>query len=69
VTQNYPKPGQFGKREMAPGKSTSEQSLMFGETAQLPGGLDPMRKYTRDYGKTASPAPGPTPPASSLSDP
>lgn len=47
--KSAPKNGQFGKREMAPGKSTSEQSLMFGEPAQLPGGVPTNRKYTGVY--------------------
>lgn len=64
----YPKNGQFGKRELAPGKSVSEQSLMFGETVQLPGGVDAMRKYTRNYTPGDPESTGPTPPPSSLYD-
>jgi hypothetical protein len=45
------KSGQFGKRQMAPGKSVSEQSVQFGETVQLPGGATPDRKFTKHYGK------------------
>ena len=47
--KSYPKSGQFGKREMAPGKSTSEQSVQFYETVQLPGGVTPDRKFTKNY--------------------
>jgi len=59
--KSYPKSGQFGKRELAPGKSESEQSLQFGETVQLPGGVGTERKFTRDYN------PGdPTPPGTMI---
>lgn len=68
MSASYPKNGQFAKREMAPGKSVSEQSIMFAETAQLPGGLDPMRKYTGQYTTRPAPAPVTMLPASSLSD-
>lgn len=53
-----PKKGQFGKREMAPGKSVSEQSLQFGETVQLPGGVSPDRKFTKNYVPGKEPAMG-----------
>lgn len=46
---DYPKKGQTGKRELAPGKSESEQLLEFGETVQLPGGVSPDRKFTKNY--------------------
>lgn len=68
MNSSYPKNGQFGKRELAAGKGVSEQSLMFGETAQLPGGVDPMRKYTRNYTPGDPESAGPMPPPSSLAD-
>lgn len=46
---SYPKNGQMGLRKTPVGKSVSEQSLQFGETVQLPGGVTPDRKFTRDY--------------------
>jgi hypothetical protein len=46
----YKKMGQTGKRELAPGKGVSEQSLQFGETPQLPGGAHTSRKQDRSYG-------------------
>lgn len=61
--KSYPKNGQFGKREMAPGKGVSEQSLMFGEPAQLPGGVPTSRKYTGVYKPGAADSEGmPIPP-------
>lgn len=68
MSGTYPKNGQFGKRELAPGKSVSEQSLMFGETAQLPGGVDPLRKYTRNYTPGDPESAGQMLPPSSLAD-
>lgn len=56
--ESAPKNGQFGKREMAPGKGVSEQSLMFGETVQLPGGVSPDRKFTKNYGQGQPVEPG-----------
>jgi hypothetical protein len=47
----YKKVGQTGKRELAPGKGVSEQSLMFGETPQLPGGAHTTRKQDNNYGR------------------
>lgn len=43
------KSGPLGKRELAPGKSISEQMLAFGETVQLPGGVSTMRKFDGVY--------------------
>lgn len=56
--KSYPKSGQFGKRELAPGKSESEQSLQFGETVQLPGGVGPDRKFTKNYAPGSDVPPG-----------
>jgi hypothetical protein len=53
--------GQTGKREAAPGKGVSEQSLMFGETPQLPGGAHTSRKQDRTYGRTPVVQPTETP--------
>lgn len=64
----YPKNGQFGKRELAPGKSVSEQSLMFGETVQLPGGVPTTRKYDKIYVKGDADSAGAPLPAGSLLD-
>jgi hypothetical protein len=47
--KTYAKNGQMSTRKAPVGKSVSEQSLEFGETAQLPGGVGPDRKFTRDY--------------------
>lgn len=56
--KSYPKNGQFAKRELPPGNPGSEQSLQFGETVQLPGGVSPDRKFTKNYvpGSEAPPA-------------
>lgn len=43
------KSGPLCERELAPGKSISEQLLQFGETVQLPGGLPTTRKFNGIY--------------------
>ena len=56
------------KREVAPGKSTSEQLLQFGETVQLPGGLPTTRKFDGIYVPDRSDTAGPPLPRGSLYD-
>jgi hypothetical protein len=59
--KSYPKSGQMSARKGPVGKSISEQSLQYGETVQLPGGVGPDRKFTKDY------IPGdPTPPGTMI---
>lgn len=61
--KSYPKKGQMSDRMGTPGKSVSEQSLMFGEPAQLPGGVPTSRKYTGVYKPGAADPEGmPVPP-------
>lgn len=68
MSGTYPKNGQFGKRELAPGKGVSEQSLMLGETVQLPGGVPTTRKFDKIYVKGDPDSTGAPLPPSSLYD-
>ena len=56
------------KREVAPGKSTSEQLLQFGEAPTLPGGLPTSRKFDRVYVPNRVDTEGPPLPRGSLYD-
>lgn len=58
----------LGKREVAPGKSTSEQLLQFGEAVQLPGGLPTTRKFDRIFVPDRADTRGPPLPRGSLYD-
>lgn len=62
------KSGKLCNREMAPGASTSEQTLGFGETVQLPGGLPTTRKFDGLYVPGRMDSEGPPLPRGSLYD-
>jgi hypothetical protein len=53
---------------MAPGKSISEQTIVFGETVQLPGGVPTMRKFDGVYVPGREDTQGPMLPRGSLYD-
>lgn len=56
------------KREVAPGKSTSEQLLQFGEPPVLPGGLPTTRTFDRMFVPGRADTEGPPLPRGSLYD-
>jgi hypothetical protein len=64
--KSYPKNGPMCNRRGTPGKSVSEQSLMFGEPVQLPGGVPTSRKYSGVYKPGAADPEGPMPPMGML---
>lgn len=62
------KSGKLCSRPMAPGKSISEQTIVFGETVQLPGGVPTMRKFDGVYVPGREDTQGPMLPRGSLYD-